>query len=164
MPGGPLCFIVLREPTERVSSLYNFIRDPQRSHRHREWLGRVTLKELMQDPAARTIQFSNGQVRQICGTAAENQEITAAHLEQAWTNLTAPEVIAVPLDYIDAGLAELGRRLGQAIPPLTRILNAAPRQLLDHETTRAIRCLNAWDMLLYARLLAHAQEAYPVDQ
>lgn len=159
VPAGPLCFIVLREPTERVSSLYNFIRVPQVAHKHSEWLGRVTLAELMRDPAARTIQFANGQVRQICGSTAASQEITAAHLEQAWTNLNAPKVIAVPLDYVDEGLEVLGRRLGQTIPPLTRIENAVSHQLLDPVTASAIRRLNTWDMLLYARLLAHWQQA-----
>jgi len=68
--GRAVHFVVLREPTERVSSLYDYIRTHPFGHKHREWLGRATMAELMRDPAARTIQFSNAQIRQLCGIEA----------------------------------------------------------------------------------------------
>jgi len=156
-PDGPVQIIVLREPTERVSSLYDYIRTCPSGHKHKEWLGRVTLAELMRDPATKTVLFSNGQARQLCGIAANGQEMTAGHVELAWENLNRPEVIAVPLEYLNEGVALLGRRLGLPIPPLTRVYNAVPREVTDRETAQAIRRLNAWDVLLYARLLARWQ-------
>jgi len=63
-----------------VPSLYDYIRAHPFGHKHKEWLERVTMAELMHDPAARTIQFSNAQILQLCGIEAVGQEITGGHL------------------------------------------------------------------------------------
>ena len=65
LPTDYVYFVVLRDPVERVKSLYDYIRS-QPTHRLHALYATTTLEGLLARPDLR-LALSNGQVRQIAG-------------------------------------------------------------------------------------------------
>src|SRR5215207_6172467 len=63
-PNGVMYFIVLRDPLERVGSLYDFIRTNPKHRLQRDYAAK-SLTQIMMEPGAENTQMSNGIVRQI---------------------------------------------------------------------------------------------------
>jgi hypothetical protein len=81
----PLYFIVLRDPVERVRSLYDYIRAVP-VHRHHKRFASHSLETLLKQPPVRSY-FANGQIRQIGALRPGTERMSAAVLERAWDNL-----------------------------------------------------------------------------
>jgi len=143
-------FIVLRDPIERVRSMYDFIR-AQPAHRHHALLAELPLDSALADPSLRK-KFFNGQVRQIAGYRPGQEEMTASILDRAWENLCREDVVVAFTDRIQEGLARLSARLGRPIAPYRRINRSKAGGGPPHaEVIEAIGRLNEFDIELHRR-------------
>ena len=84
-----LYFIVLRDPVERVRSLYDYIRAVP-VHRHHKRFSSNTLETLLKQAQVRTY-LSNGQVRQIGALQPGTEKMSEAVLARAWGNICRDE-------------------------------------------------------------------------
>jgi hypothetical protein len=145
---NPIYFVVLRDPVERVRSVYDFIKVNPGHKSHQRFKDRSLLKVLSGKKATNT-QFANGQVRQLC--AGRGRSIERADLEQAWAHLCQPNVVVGFTDEINRGLQQLSERVRLEIPPCDTRVNAAPRGEVDASTREIIEHRNSLDIELYER-------------
>jgi hypothetical protein len=143
-------FTALRDPVERVRSLYDYIR-VQRVHPHHELFAARPLGELLDGGPLLDPYFSNGQVRQLAGLRSAADEMGAALLNRAWENLCRDDVIVTFTDRIEEGLIALGQRIGRSIPPYKKAMNRIARTPIADRTSDRIRELNRLDAELYRR-------------
>lgn len=141
-------FVVLRDPVDRVGSIYDYIRS-HAPHKNHAAYQRMSLREVLAPEEVRISQLSDGQVRQLCGELAIDRQIEQEHFDQAWANLCRPDVIVTFTDRINDGLVKLARRTGWAIPPQTEVVNRVSRTGIDDDTKARARSLNEWDARLY---------------
>lgn len=157
---------VLRDPVERILSLYKFIAR-ERNHPLYERFGNFSgsLDEYVSTDADRN-QVDNGQTRQIAGTPIDLDRVGAADLERAKSNLESFLVIGLT-ERFDESFVLMRKTLGW---PLSwyKTENTSPRvklQLPD-ETIRVIRERNRYDIELYdfaAQLLSKAVAEQPAS-
>lgn len=112
-------FTALRDPVERVRSLYDYIR-VQPVHPQHELFAARPLEELLDGRPLLDPHFSNGQVRQLAGPRSATEEVGPALLERAWENLCRDDVIVTFTDRIEEGLIALAQRIGRSVPPYKR--------------------------------------------
>jgi hypothetical protein len=150
--------IVLRDPVERVRSLYDYIR-VQPIHPQQKLFAAHPLEELLDGRPALNPYFSNGQVRQLVGPVSAD-EVGLALLERAWENICRDDAIVTFTDRIEKGLSALSERIGRPIPPYRKAMNRIARTPIADGTADRIRELNALDAELYRR----ARERFRVDE
>ena len=143
-----LYFIVLRDPVERIGSLYDYIRG-KRGHRlHEQWSGRPLQQILLRKGSP---MLFNSQVRQISGQRRQTEDVTVGQLEDAWQHLLQENVIVTFTDRLNDGLLQLAAQTGVKLRPISERHNAAARSTQPEETIRLIRQMNALDIELYER-------------
>lgn len=142
-------FIVVRDPVERVLSLYNFVRSVPVHPRHKLFSAH-TLEDLLKRPMLRRF-FSNGQVRQIGAWQRGAEPLGPPVMARAWEHLCQDDVVVTLTDRIDDGLLRLGQRIGMPIPPHRKSMNSAPRTSIATSVLEDIRSLNELDAELYRR-------------
>ena len=140
-------FVVLREPIDRVGSLYDYIRSNPSHNQHLKFAS-MSLQDILKSPSAVRSHLSNGQTRLLAGGDALGVRVTEHHFQAAWAHLNQPEVVVTFTDRINEGLEQLSARLGLPIPPLQNVRNAAPRVTLGDER-ELVADLNSWDVALY---------------
>ena len=143
-------FIVLRDPVERVKSLYDYIRGLP-THSSHQLFAKTRLEDLLEQPEHR-LSLSNGQVRPVGGLHPARGSMGEAILERAWENLNREETVVGFTDRIAEGLAQLGHRLHRSIPPLAKTMNrSTDRTPADAALDARILALNELDMELFRR-------------
>jgi hypothetical protein len=142
-------FVALRDPVERVRSLYDYIRVVTVHPRHKLFLEN-SLEGLLKKPKMRAM-LSNGQVRQIGAWRRGEEEMGPAIMERAWENLCRDDVVVTFTDRIDAGLQLLGERIGKPIPPLRKSMNKVGRTPIGENVLADLRQMNELDSELYRR-------------
>jgi hypothetical protein len=143
-----LYFIVLRDPIERVGSLYDYVRGKRAHPLHERW-SRRTLRQLL--VRRDSPMLSNSQVRQISGQRHRIKEVAAEQLETAWQHLLQENVIVTFPDRLNDGLLQLAAQTGVKLQPVLQRHNAAARSTQPSETLDLIRQMNAFDIELYER-------------
>jgi hypothetical protein len=148
-------FVVLRNPIDRVGSLYDYIRNNP-AHQHNALYQQKSLWEILHLPDAKRMQISNGQVRQLIGASSAGKKVYIWHFIKALRNITRPNVVVTFLDQIQAGLTELADKAGLDIPTDLAVTNTISRNPIAKEDARRIFQLNRWDTMLFylARLLS----------
>jgi hypothetical protein len=144
---------MLRDPVERVISIYEFIRR-RRAHRLHSRVSRMTLAEFLE--SGLHDDASNGQCKWLSGPDGIAPRNVCGHdlLELAWQNI-ADESVAVGLtERFDESLILFRRRFGWARLAYARE-NSLPRRTktdsMDHDILDTIRRHNALDIELYQR-------------
>jgi hypothetical protein len=143
-------FTALRDPVERVRSLYDYI-SRQPVHPHHELFAACPLEELLDGRPILDPYFSNGQVRQLAGPRSTTGELGPALLERAWENLCRDDVIVTFTDRIEEGLIALAQRIRRPVPPYKKAMNRTARTPIVDGTSDRIRELNRLDAELYRR-------------
>jgi hypothetical protein len=160
---------MLREPTERVLSLYAYAFLPR--HYLAGAVKGMSVRQYVESGVTCTVD--NGMVRQLCGADEFWREpykdmklpfgsITRQHLETAKRNLERCVAVGVAEDF-DGMMQVCQRRLGWRIPAYSNQnvtkWSRPKREGLDAATLQAIEDRNQLDEELYehARLLALAQ-------
>ncbi len=110
---GPFTYVtVLRDPVERVASLYHYIRN---THRHfaKERIADLSLSEFARSEFSRSLtsELANHQTRVIAGWERTRAE-SPAMLEQARENIVNHFAVAGVHERFDEALVLLRRRLG----------------------------------------------------
>ena len=154
-----LYFIVLRDPVERVRSLYDYIRAVP-VHRHHKRFSSNTLETLLKQAQVRTY-LSNGQVRQIGALQPGTEKMSEAVLARAWGNICRDDVVVGFTDRIGEGLDRLAARVGRSIPTPRKAMNRVPRSGLDDQVIEDLRRLNELDIELYRRARARFAPTTP---
>jgi hypothetical protein len=149
-------FVVLRDPVERVRSIYDFVR-MHPTHPHYERYHANSLAELFADPKVTRSQLSNGQVMQVAGFESGTNPVEEPELEQAWENLCRDDVVVTTTERIDKGLDELSRRIGRRLPPYRKAMNKVPRSPVAPGVIDRIADLNRLD----AELVRRVRETFP---
>ncbi|MCC6176454.1 MAG: sulfotransferase family 2 domain-containing protein [Chloroflexi bacterium] len=157
VPGPSRYVTILRDPVERVASLYQFIAE-QPSHRLHERITRDgwTLADCLTHPDYPMLQFNNGQLRMLTGAVTadrlprgvyDSERLArAVHLVDETLDLVGTT------DRFDEFLVLAWRRYGWQMP-LYRASNvsAAPKKaILDPSTVALIETYNRMDRELYA--------------
>ena len=88
-PWDYVYFVVLREPIDRVGSLYDYVRSNP-SHRQHPKFASMSLQDILQSPSAVRSQLSNGQTRLLAGEDASGVRVTEHHFQAAWATSTSP--------------------------------------------------------------------------
>ena len=143
-------FVVLRDPVERVRSIYDFVR-MHPIHPQYERYRANSLAELLADPRISRSQLSNGQVMQVAGSERGADAVGGPQLERAWKNLCRDDVVVATTERIDDGLRELSRRIGRPLPPYRKAMNKVARSAVSADVIERIRELNRLDAELYRR-------------
>jgi hypothetical protein len=132
---------LLRDPVERVVSLYHYLRLDER----------MTLDEFAASPPFR--EADNDQVRRIAGADPEIGGCTRAMLEAAKQNLRRHFAVVGVTERFDETLVLLNRRLGwtKEVASYPRNVNPArrPADSLPPATIDALRARNALDAELH---------------
>ncbi len=150
---------VLREPTERVLSLYAYCKLPR--HYLKDAIKGMDLAEFVTSGV--TSVCDNGMVRQLCGADRFMQnpgqdmlipfgEVTSEHLEAAKRNLDACAIVGIAEDF-DAMLSVCQAQLGWRIPAYENQnvthWTRPKREEQDQATLGAIEAHNELDRELY---------------
>ncbi|HEX2189872.1 MAG TPA: polyhydroxyalkanoic acid system family protein [Longimicrobiaceae bacterium] len=132
---------VLRDPVDRVLSLYYFVKLQER----------MSLEEFAADPPFREID--NDQVRRIAGVDPALGACTRADLEKAKDNLRRHFAVMGTVERFEETLVLLNRRLGwdRQVPSVARNVNPDRKSSasLPESTLDAIRGWNELDVELY---------------
>jgi hypothetical protein len=137
VPGPSTYVTLLRDPVERVISLYHYLRLDER----------MSLDEFAASPPFR--EADNDQVRRIAGVDPEIGACTPAMLEAAKENLRRHFAVVGVVERFEETLVLLNRRLGwtKEVASWPRNVNPArrPTASLSPSTIDAIRARNALD-------------------
>jgi len=144
-----LYFVVLRDPVERVSSLYDYV-VAREGHKYHPLWSRTSLHQVLAENLS-PLELSNWQTRQICGEPRKREPVSGAMLEKAWEHLSQPNVIVTFTDMLNDGLLQLGAQTGIYFRHLRRKHNASRRSFQSEEAIDLIRKANALDIDLYSR-------------
>lgn len=145
---GRVFFTVVREPLARVASLLSYIRSKSDHARHDELTWQTDL-EFFSNPRTEWSQFSNGQIRQLCGRSTVWRRSDSADLFRAINVLRRPDVIACTTEGLAGGIARLAKNIGVAIDPVVDRTNTAPRHVLNAKVMAYARSMNRFDHFLY---------------
>ena len=150
--GRPTYVTVLRDPVQRVASLYGFIlREPSHPLHERLNAG-VSLEEYVSSGMDGDMT-PNGQTRQVSGQ--QYGEMGPSALESAKRNLNAFAVVGIT-ERFDETFVLVRRRLGLVMPfYVTRNVTRTER-IVSEEAEQMIRERNQMDLSLYA----HAEEVF----
>jgi hypothetical protein len=143
-------FVVLRDPIDRVGSLYDYIQQNPTHRKHSRFSG-MPLSHVMSQSWVPGSELSNGQVRQLAGRDHVGRAIDADALENAWQVLMRNDIVVGFTDQIDDALRKLSERLARHIPALDNSTNASRRSILDTQTIDIIGRHNQFDNLLISR-------------
>jgi hypothetical protein len=149
-------FVVLRDPVERVRSIYDFVR-MHPIHPQYDRYQASSLADLFADPRVERSQLSNGQVMQVAGFELGGAPVGDLELERAWENLCRDDVVVTTTERIDRGLDELSRRIGRPLPPYRKTMNRVARSPVAPGVIERIADLNRLD----AELVRRVREAFP---
>jgi len=141
-------FIVLRNPVDRLGSLYDFIRG-NTQHSKNSLYSSKSLLETLSLPEVTFTQMSNGQVRQLVGHHQVGKAMIMMHFFCALRNLFRRSVVVTFPDQIDRGLEKLARKVGCPPPSPTLVTNKSDRHHLARIERSRICRLNIWDIALY---------------
>ena len=146
-----LYFIVLRDPVERVGSLYDYVL-ARKAHRYNELWTATPLHRVLAEKLS-PIPLSNAVVRQLGGGFGHPKSpVTEAMMERAWKNISQGNVIVTFTDMLNDGLLQLAGQTGVQLRRVTKIHNAAKKKTSNSpETIELIRQTNALDIELYER-------------
>jgi hypothetical protein len=141
-----LFFVVLRDPIDRVLSLYNYIRATPEHSKHALCMSRPLWRVLLTNQDS---QFANAHARHLIGRRAAGVVIGKQDIKAAADVLRRPDVIWTTSDAIDSGLAELSRRVGVAIPPMAEYRNRSIAEEASRFTRAVAKATNLWDCEFY---------------
>jgi hypothetical protein len=143
---------ILREPVERVASMYYYIkRIPTHYLYDRVVKGQMSLGEFVESGMAR--ELDNIQVRLLCGEEADLPygEITEKHLEIAKKNIEQFfEAVGIQ-DRFDETLLLMYRKLGWKKLPVYRSVNVTKSrpQVVEDAVRQRVLEINKYDLELY---------------
>jgi hypothetical protein len=141
----------VREPVERVVSLYYYIRSHP-VHPLRGEANRLTLREFAEGNVSGNLH--NGQTAFIAGKGIWHDRFDDALLAEALANIEHDFAAVGVTERMDESVLVLRRQLGWRAPVYYQSQNvnsARPRNALDPETAAAIEALNELDRRLYDR-------------
>lgn len=139
---------VLRDPVDRIRSLYDHYRNWQQSGDWHRWIvaEQVDLERfVVERPSDQT---DNQMVRWLSGTRARVGRCTEEMLEIAKRRLDSFLIVIFHED-IERGASNLAAALGVSLPPIGRENVAPERSLVPESVTDVIRERNALDVKLY---------------
>jgi hypothetical protein len=141
----------VRDPVERVVSLYHYLRSHP-THHLRDEANRLTLREF----AERNVpgNLHNGQTAFLAGKGIWHDRFDDELLSEALANVESDFAAVGVTERLDESVLVLRRQLGWSSPVYYRSQNvnsARPREALDRETAVAIEALNELDRRLYDR-------------
>jgi hypothetical protein len=146
---------MLRDPVERVVSLYHFQRLVQRKHRAHQGVvipKDMTLEQFVAEPPYKEVD--NGQVRRVAGLDPAIGHCDRTTLETALGNLEHFFSVVGLVERFDETLILISRMLGWAQSPVYYSKNQNPGrptlETLPQGTVEAIRESNWLDCQLYA--------------
>jgi hypothetical protein len=155
---------VLRDPIERLVSLYDYSCSREDAYYHRAAKGKSLEEFLFESPLK---ELDNGQVRFLAGGAGSwfiNQtapgDCDAALLERAKENIERDFLLAAPLAQFDAFALLLGRRLNWRNSLYLRMNEgkSAGKSSLDPMLRSELERRQAWDRQLYAWVQQRLQD------
>jgi hypothetical protein len=141
----------VRDPVERVVSLYHYIRSHP-VHPLRGEANRLTLREFAEGNVSGNLH--NGQTAFIAGKGIWHDRFDDELLAEALANIESGFAAVGVTERLDESVLVLRRRLGWGPRVYYRSQNvnsARPREALDRETAVAIEALNELDRRLYDR-------------
>lgn len=140
---------VLRDPVERVLSLYKFIaRERHHPLYHRFGRFRGSLEEYVSTDADRN-QIDNGQTRQIAGTPIEVEKVMVSDLETARSNLGSFLVVGLT-ERFDESFVLIRRALGWPMSWYkTEGTSPRAKMQVSAAAVEIIRERNRYDIELY---------------
>ena len=141
----------VRDPVERVVSLYHYLRSHP-THHLRGDANRLTLREFAEGNVSGNLH--NGQTAFLAGKGIWHDRFDDGLLAEALANIEHDFAAVGVTDRLDESVLALRRRLGWRAPVYYRSQNvnsARPREALDPETAAAIEALNELDRRLYDR-------------
>lgn len=143
-------FVVLRDPVERIRSLYDYVCSNPAHRNHKLWSA-TPLGDILEQPHVERSQIANGQTRQIFGRSALNQPINFRHLGTAMARLKREDMIVTFPDRLTQGLSELSAMAGLKKPWRVPMVNhtKGKNSRLSPTLCDRIRSLNRYDELLY---------------
>lgn len=143
--------IILRDPVERVRSLFSYIQQTRehRLHAHFNQAGFNFEVLYRSDKAKRGVQFHNGQVRQLNYYHIRGIEtLSAVHLRSAIEVLQREDVIIGFVDSLHRPMRKLSERFGVRAPDVS-VTNTSPSSSIESRWDDAIRAHNQLDYELY---------------
>ena len=130
-----LYFIVLRDPVERVGSLYDYVL-ARKAHRYNELWTATPLHRVLAEKLS-PIPLSNAVVRQLGGGFGHPKSpVTEAMMERAWKNISQDNVIVTFTDMLNDGLLQLAGQTGVRLRRVTKIHNAAKKRMSNSDIPR----------------------------
>lgn len=152
---------VLRDPLDRVSSLYWFARHLHHHYLHEPIVSRnMTLEDFLASDLSPEID--NGMTKMISGECTPYGGCTREHFEKALANLEAHFSVVALAERFDESLILMRRRFGWGCPLYVRenVTTQRPRDVKPSERARAIFAEhNRWDLALYEHGVRLFEEA-----
>ncbi|ACB53904.1 unknown [Crocosphaera subtropica ATCC 51142] len=148
----PFTYItILRDPIERVLSLYCYIRDEPKNPQHKELIEKgMNLEQFLCSGIAKTAE--NGQTRILSGIQAENKPCSDEMFKLAKENLSKYFSVVGLTEQFDETLILLKRLLGYNIP-IYSTKNKNKRRLsiddISAKERKMIEQYNSFDLQLY---------------
>lgn len=148
----PFTYItMLRNPIERVLSLYFFIRDEPKNPQHKTLIeNNMNLEKFLESGIAKTAE--NGQTRVLSGIQAEDKPCSQEMLDLAKENLSKYFTVVGLTERFDDTLILLKQAFGYRIPvykTINKNKKRLPRRAISDQEIQKIRDLNRFDIELY---------------
>ncbi|MGK7939754.1 MAG: sulfotransferase family 2 domain-containing protein [Crocosphaera sp.] len=142
---------MLRNPIDRVLSLYCYIRDEPKNPQHKTLIdNNMNLEQFLDSGIAKTVE--NGQTRVLSGIQAEDKPCSQEMLALAKENLSKYFTVIGLTERFDETLILLKQTFGYRLPiykTINKNKKRLPRKAISNQELQKIRDLNKFDIELY---------------